>query len=196
MLLQLGALERIDADRLVHTLMASGTATTAAVREEFGEDILRPDGSVDRAHLGRLVFADPNALRRLEGIVHPAVRRLVRERLRELAGKTGVVVVDAVKLLQSELLELCEAVWVVQCSPEAQRRRLRQIRQMPEAEAEGRLAAQPNFVHPRVTRVIENSGSLEELRREVEEGWRSLQEDYLPSSAAPSTKESVTRGDM
>jgi dephospho-CoA kinase len=180
-LLDLGALERIDADKLVHTLMAAGTATTEAVRQTFGADMVRSDGSVDRARLGRLVFADPDALRRLEEIVHPGVRRLVRERLRGFEGQTGIVVIDAVKLLQSELLELCDAVWVVQCSPDAQLQRLTEIRKMTEEEAQGRLAAQPDFAHPRVTRVIQNSGSLEELRNHVEEGWRSLEGGRRPS---------------
>jgi dephospho-CoA kinase len=188
MLLELGVLERIDADRLVHTLMTPGTAVTDAIRQTFGPGVVRPDGSVDRARLGRLVFADPDSLRRLEEIVHPAVRRLVRERIQRLEGQTGIVVVDAVKLLQSELLELCDAVWVVQCSSEAQRRRLTEVRQLTDEEAQSRLNAQPSFLHSRVMRVIENSGSVEELRREVEAGWRDLQEDSRVSGAASLTE--------
>jgi len=179
-LLELGALERIDADRVVHTLMEPGTPTTGAIRGEFGDEILRPDGSVDRGRLGRLVFADAEALRRLEGIVHPAVRHSIRERLPQFEGRPGVLVVDAVKLLQSELLELCDGVWVVQCSAAAQLRRLTEIRHMTAEEAQGRLAAQPSFSSPRVTAVIENSGSMDELRQRVEEEWSALSLALVP----------------
>src|SRR5947209_282339 len=71
-LLELGALERIDADAVVHELERSGTEVTHAVARAFGEDLLGPDGSVDRARLGAIVFRDANELRRLEAIVHPA----------------------------------------------------------------------------------------------------------------------------
>lgn len=173
-LLELGAIERIDADAIVHGLMVAGTETTARIREEFGAQVLRADGSIDRAALGQIVFDDPVALRRLEGIVHPAVRQRVRAGLYELSGREGVVVVDAVRLLQSELLELCDAVWVVQCRRKVELDRLMMNRRMARAAAEARLAAQPAFDHPRVTLVIDNSASLEGLRRQVVAGWQDL----------------------
>jgi dephospho-CoA kinase len=130
---------------------------------------------VDRAALARIVFADAVARTRLEAIVHPAVRRAIRQRIEELKGRRGIVVVDAVRLLQSDLLPLCDWVWVVRCDEGEQRRRLRENRGMDEESIEGRLAAQPSFDHPRVTRVIDNSGSVEELRRQVERMWSELQ---------------------
>jgi dephospho-CoA kinase len=187
-LLELGALERIDADRVVHSLMSAGTTTTAQVRETFGNHVLAADGSVDRAALASIVFGDSDKLRRLEDIVHPAVRGAIRQRLIELGPKEGVVIVDAVRLLQSTLLDNVGDVWVVRCSPVEQRRRLLEIRNMMPSDVEGRLGAQPDFRHPRVTRVIENSGSLEDLRRAVEDAWRSL--TRLPrrtASTRPST---------
>jgi dephospho-CoA kinase len=87
-------------------------------------------------------------------------------------------VVDAVRLLQSELLALSDAVWVVRCAPETQMERLMTIRKMTSAAAEGRLAAQPSFSHPRVTTVIENSGSPQELRDRVDGAWKSLLEEW------------------
>jgi dephospho-CoA kinase len=172
---ELGALERIDADRVVHELMAAGTATSREVGRAFGPEALKADGSVDRAALARIVFADAVARTRLEAIVHPAVRRAIRQRIEELKGRRGIVVVDAVRLLQSDLLPLCDWVWVVRCDEGEQRRRLRENRGMDEESIEGRLAAQPSFDHPRVTRVIDNSGSVEELRRQVERMWSELQ---------------------
>lgn len=173
-LLQLGAIERIDADTIVHDLMATGTETSSRIREAFGSQVLRPDGSVDRRELAQIVFGDPAALRRLESIVHPEVRERTRARIRELSAREGIVVVDAVRLLQSELLELCDAVWVIQCTRQVELDRLMTNRTMSHAAAEARLAAQPAFSHPRVTLVIDNSGSLEALRRQVEAGWRAL----------------------
>jgi dephospho-CoA kinase len=178
LLLELGALERIDADESVHELMAPGTPTTARIAGEFGPEILATDGAVDRAKLAEIVFADRGALRRLEQIVHPAVRKAIRERIAGMAGREGVVVVDAVKLLQSDLLELCSAVWVVRCERPAQMERLMNTRGMAVEAAQGRLAAQPSFDHPLVTAVIENCRSLKQLRREVEAEWNALLDEW------------------
>lgn len=178
LLLDLGALERIDADQVVHTLMEPGTPTSRQIEAEFGSEILRPNGRVDRPRLAEVVFADTGALRALERIVHPAVRQAIRARLEDLEGREGVVVVDAVRLLQSDLLPLCDAVWVVQCVRESQVERLTAIRKMTLKAAEGRLAAQPSFEHPRVTRVIQNSGSMDELREQVQTAWKVALHDW------------------
>lgn len=178
LLLEMGVLERIDADLVVHDLLASDGPASRAVGAEFGPGVTRADGGVDRARLGELVFADPTALVRLERILHPAVRSVIRARVQELESRDGVIVIDAVKLLQSELLELCDAVWVVRCSAETQVRRLRDIRRMSAEAVEGRLAAQPSFDHPRVTTVIENSGSLEDLRERVRAAWAATLESW------------------
>lgn len=170
-LLQLGARERIDADRIVHGLLAPGTAANEAVAARFGQAVLRPDGGVDRARLGAIVFADREALRALEELTHPAVRAAVRERLASLADTGGIAIVDAVKLLQSDLLPLCDAVWVIRCATGEQRRRLRTDRGMSDTAAAARLAAQPDFEHPAVTRTIDNSGSRETLVARVTAAW-------------------------
>ncbi len=177
LLLALGARKRIDADREVHTLMAPGTETTYAIAATFGRDVLNAQGAVDRALLADIVFANEARLRTLEEIVHPAVRAVIRQRLQDPHLEEGVVIIDAVKLLQSDLLPLTDAVWVVTCSADTQRARLTDIRGMDQAAVEGRLRAQPNFDHPRVTRVIENSGDLEQLRAGVADAWRELTEN-------------------
>lgn len=173
LLLDLGARECIDADDVVHILMMPGTSTTKRIESEFGSELLAPDGSMDRGKLGSLVFADPGALHRLEAIVHPAVREAIRDRLQELQDQTGVVIVDAVKLLQSDLLELCDAVWVVRCAPREQRRRLTETRGLTPEETTGRLAAQPSFEHAAVTSVVDNSGTLASLRAAVTAAWKA-----------------------
>lgn len=174
LLLQLGAIERIDADLAVHALMQPGTDTTREIARTFGDDVLAAGGGVHRARLAEIVFGDPPRLAALEAIVHPAVRTAIRDRIGELAGRSDVVVIDAVKLLQSDLLDMVETVWVVSCSPDVQLRRLTEIRSMTPAQAQGRLRAQPSFQHPRVSRVIENSGSLDDLRNQVSAAWQEL----------------------
>lgn len=175
LLCELGALERIDADRVVHELMQAGTVTSREIAEVFGAEVLNADGSVNRPALAAIVFADPEARTRLEGIVHPAVRRAIRRRIEELSGRDGIVVVDAVRLLQSDLLPLCDWIWVVRCPEKEQRRRLRENRGMDEDSISGRLLAQPSFDHAGVTTVIENSGSQEDLQRQVAALWQNLQ---------------------
>ncbi len=173
-LVELGALERIDADEVVHELMRPGTVVTARIAAAFGEAVIAPDGSVDRARLGEIVFGDETKLRQLESIVHPSVRELVRERLRELRDHPGVVVIDAVRLLQSELADLCDEIWVVRCNPKVEMERLRSLRQLTQEQAFARLHAQPSFDDPRVTRVIDNSRSLADLQAQVREAFSPL----------------------
>lgn len=173
-LLRLGALKRIDADLVVHELMRPRTQVTTAIADAFGGEVLRADGAVDRAALAARVFGDPAALQLLEGITHPAVRAIIRQRLSELGGEQGVVIVDAVKLLQSDLLPLCDAVWVVRCNADEQMRRLVELRGMTAEAAVARTAAQPSFDHPQVVRFIDNAGSRSDLERQVETAWKEL----------------------
>ena len=174
LLLRLGALARIDADTVVHELMVGNTPVTAAIQDRFGPKVVTVDGSVDRGRLGNVVFGDPAALRDLEAIVHPEVRAEIRQRVRSYAGQDGVVVVDAVKLLQSDLLPLCEAVWVVQCTRQVEMARLVDIRGLSPDKARQRLDAQPVFDSPAVTWVIENSGSFAELESQVRAAWEGF----------------------
>lgn len=185
LLLELGARDRIDADRVVHTLYGPDSELTKQVCEAFGPYVMAADGSVDRRRLGALVFTNRDALRRLEAIVHPAVRSAIHDTVQRQHGQGGVVVIDAVKLLQSDLLELCDAVWVVQCPPAEQRRRLIEARGMAPDSIQGRLAAQPVFQHGRVTTVIDNSSSREELCEQVVRAWRDLCAAWEIPPAAP-----------
>lgn len=173
-LLELGALARIDADAVVHRLYLPGTAVTTAIARAFGPSVLNPRGEVDRHALADVVFADPAARRRLETIVHPAVRVAIRRELSQFAGREGVVVVDAVRLLQSDLLSLCHGVWVVLCDPAEQERRLHVERGMSPEEITRRQTAMPLFDHPAVTSTIVNDGSLADLRQSVQVAWETF----------------------
>lgn len=131
----------IDADQVARGVTPPGSAVLAAVVDAFGEGILQADGSLDRAALGRIVFADPVALRRLEAIIHPAVRRPILEQI-ATAQRDGApaVVIEAIKLVEGGLAALCDEVWLVSCDPAEQRARLMARTRAP-VTAEGADAA-------------------------------------------------------
>jgi len=165
----------IDADQLAHQAIAVGGPAYAAVIESFGPSIVAADGSIDRKALGAIVFADPAQLARLEALIHPAVFELAQSIL--TAVTAPVVVIEAIKLLESgRLLRLCDEVWVVTADEATQFRRLVQERGMSEPEARKRMAAQSPQAEKikRATHIIDNSGALNDLDRQLEALWERL----------------------
>jgi dephospho-CoA kinase len=167
-LLELGAQRYIDADAVVHGLYESGQPIAVQVAEAFGPTVIAPDGSVDRKALGAIVFQQPEAMQRLERIVHPAVGRALMEELVTLQA-TDIAIIDAVKLLEGGSGELCQSKWLVVCSEEEQIKRLMARNRLSEAEARMRIQAQPPLApkYALVDEVIDNSGPLEETRGQV-----------------------------
>ena len=169
----------IDADLLVRELYSDPTVARG-IAELFGQDALDAAGIVDRAALGRRVFGDGAALRRLEAFVHPLVAGL-RERklaeLRRLPVPPSVVVIDAVKLVESGQARGCAAVWCLVCSESDQLERLETHRGLRRDEALSRLAHQPAVEGKRELlngiplRLIRNEGTLEALQAEVDRAW-------------------------
>ncbi|MBA3823305.1 MAG: dephospho-CoA kinase [Ktedonobacterales bacterium] len=172
MLLELGAARYIDADAVVHGLYLPDQPVYDAVVATFGREMLTADGQIDRKQLGARVFGDPAALAELERITHPAVHLAVAEELKGLPAD-AVAVIDAVKLLEGGMGAACDQVWLVVCDPAEERRRLLQDRGMSAAEADARLAAQPDNAarRPRVQAVIDNSGTLDATRAQVAAAW-------------------------
>jgi len=166
--------ETIDADEVARDVTGPGSPVLAAIVQEFGTEILRPDGSLDRRALGAIVFRDPEALRRLEAITHPVIVRTIRQRV--AASRRPVVVIDAIKLFESSLASDCDEVWVVTCRPEQQLARLMARNGLTEEEALARIRAQPPQEEKvsRADRVIDNSGSIEETRRQVATLWQEV----------------------
>ncbi len=175
MLRELGANPVIDGDLVVHELYHDSGELRERLVALFGPAITGPDGAIDRRALGARVFGDPAALRRLEEVVHPAVRAEVRRRL-DRVPPDAVAVVDAVKLLQGDMAHLCTARWWVAASRDEQLRRLVELRHFSPEDAERRLAAQPRLEDWRdqVDLVIDNAGVLDRTRRQVEAAWRAL----------------------
>lgn len=164
--------EVLDADQVVHELERKGEPTWQRIVERFGREILAPDGELDRARLGQLVFGDPVALRDLELIVHPAVRDEERRRILEVNPGT-VLVVDAIKLFESGMADSCNSVWAVTAPPEQQLQRLQRQRAMATESAWQRIRAQPSQDEKaaRADMVIDNGGSLENTQSQVERAW-------------------------
>jgi dephospho-CoA kinase len=169
-LAELGA-DVVDADVLARDVTAPGEPALALVVARFGREFLRPDGTLDRPALGRLVFENPAALADLERIVHPAVRARIAALVAEAeAAGRAVLVVEAIKLVEGGLAAECDEVWLVACSPAEQRVRLAE-RGLAPADAGQRIAAQADLVarlRPHATRIIDTGGSLAEARRRVD----------------------------
>jgi dephospho-CoA kinase len=179
MLGELGA-HVVDADALVHDLERKGTPVHAAIVAEFGAGILRPDGEIDRARLSALVFSDPDALHRLEAIVHPAVSVEIERRLSDLRSPTSdfrtIVVIEAIKLIEAGLHKRCNTLWVVTSRPEVQLERLRRTRGLSEADARLRIEAQPPQSEKAALAdvVIENNGTFKALRAQIQQHWEKM----------------------
>jgi dephospho-CoA kinase len=167
-LAELGAVV-IDADLLAREVVARGTPGLAAVAEEFGPEVLTPEGDLDRAAMGALVFADPDARRRLEAIVHPLVHRRSAE-LEAAAPEDTVVVHDIPLLAEVGRAGSFDAVVVVDAPAEVQVQRMVEDRGWTREEAESRIAAQATRDQRLAiaTYVVDNTGSLDDLRRQVE----------------------------
>jgi dephospho-CoA kinase len=151
----------IDADGVAREVTGAGQPSLAAIFAAFGDPVRAPDGSLDRVALGRIVFADPDRLRVLEAIVHPAVRPRLLKRVGD-AEREGspIVVIEAIRLVESGLADLCDETWLVVCDEGDQRARLKG-RAGGRREADRRIAAQQGIVdrlRPLVTRVIDTSG--------------------------------------
>jgi dephospho-CoA kinase len=183
MLADLGA-AAIDADAVAHEALAPGTEEAALIAERFGPDVIRPDGAVDRAALGRIVFSDPQALADLEAIVHPGVRRRVYDWLARVTA--DVAVLEAIKLLEGPLVDHVDTVWVVAATREVRIDRLVRERGLTPEEAARRVDAQ-NPEEEKVRRadvVLRNDGALEDLQRQVLAAWQRLTDRPATSAAA------------
>jgi dephospho-CoA kinase len=172
----------IDADQVAREVTAPGEPGHEQVLEHFGDRFRGPDGTLDRGALASLVFDDPTALRELEAIVHPLVRPRILDRIED-AGERGVpaVVIEAIKLVEGGLAELCDVVWFVRCEPNVQRSRLA-ARGVGLEDASRRMAAQGGMSE-RVAKAaparvpvvdLETSATLDETKAAVAALWDEI----------------------
>lgn len=185
----------IDADALVHRAIAKGAPGYQAVVKAFGTWILGPDEQIDRNRLGRLVFSEPEALVTLEKIVHPLVAQAVDFIVQHAT--QPVIVIEAIKLLESGMAKSCDKVMVTYAPPETQIARLTQNRHMTEAEARQRITAQPPQEQKMAAAgvVIRNIGTFEDTWRQVVTAWQK----FAPAAAAepePVKKTTTPQGEL
>ena len=173
MLEHLGAYT-IDADALSHRAIAKGAPGYQPVLNTFGKWLLDKDGEIDRTKLGRLVFNDAEALQQLEEIVHPLVGR-ASNMLIERASQS-VIVVEAIKLLESELRTICDSIWVTDAPQEVQISRLMRKRGLSREDSLQRIQTQSAQSEKlaAATVIIRNTGSYEELWKQVATQWKKI----------------------
>jgi dephospho-CoA kinase len=168
----------IDADRLAREVVEPGTDGLAAVVDAFGDEVLAPDGSLDRPALGRIVFVDETARRRLEAIIHPRVRARAGEleRAAVAADPDAIVVHDIPLLVETGQAAGFDAVIVVDAPEEVQVDRLTRIRGISPDDARARVAAQVSRAERRAAAsvVLDNSGALTALDAQVKRLWEWL----------------------
>ena len=173
MLEHLGAFG-IDADALANRAIAKGAPGYKKVVTKFGQWILKDDGEIDRKKLGRIVFNDPEALVILEGIIHPLVVQALDYVIKKVKHK--VVVIEAIKLLESKIGNACDSIWVTYTPAEIQLERLVIRRKMSILDAQQRINAQPpqEDKMKAANVVIKNIGSFEDTWKQVYENWLML----------------------
>ena len=174
----------IDADVAARKVVEPGSPGLAQVAEAFGDEVLRPDGALNRERLGEIVFGDPGLRAKLNAIVHPLVREWMQEAERAAMRANGdaVVVHDVPLLAESRGKAGFDAVIVVDVPPDLRLERLVSQRGMAAEQARARMAAQASREQRLAVAdiVIDNSGSLDDLDRRVAEVWADL-ERRVPS---------------
>ena len=169
----------IRADAVGHDVYRPGTDGWRLVNQAFGPDIIDAQGAIDRKKLGAIVFADREALKRLNAIVHPLIFAEVQRRIDDLraADSSRLIVVEAAILIEANWLPLVDEVWLVVATPDAVAARLGAQRGLAAPDVEARIRAQLSdadrrrFAHV----VIENTGSVDELRQQLSAAWAQCQ---------------------
>lgn len=176
----------IDADVLSHRAIMKSSPGYQPVIDTFGRWVLGANEEIDRSKLGELVFNNPDAMMRLETIIHP----LVRQALDVLVNKSSnrIIVIEAIKLLESDIHNMCDQVWVAMASSDLQLERLIEKRNLTRREAENRINAQLPAT-AKLTKadvVIENDGSFEKTWKQVYDAWQAITQDEPDFKQIPS----------
>ncbi|MBB6635967.1 dephospho-CoA kinase [Cohnella thailandensis] len=175
LLVQRGA-ALVDADKIAREVVEPGQPSLRLIAERFGQAVLLEDGSLNRKKLGEIVFSDPSEREALEQITHPAIRGIMKDRMADFGRENPkrLVVVDVPLLYESELGSLFHKVMVVYVPREVQLARLMERDRLGLEAARRRLDAQMDIEEKRkrADYVIDNSGSLEDTIRQIDDFWR------------------------
>jgi dephospho-CoA kinase len=168
----------IDSDSITRELFKPGQKVRALVAAAFGPAVVAPDGSIDRKALGELVFNDDGLRQKLNGIVHPAIIQR-QKKFMEVASSIdpdGIALVDAALMIEAGTYKNYDKLVVVMVTPEIQRKRLRDRSGLTDEQIEARIAAQLPMTEKAkfADYIVENSGTVDETRRQVEEIYYQL----------------------
>ncbi|RMF77978.1 MAG: dephospho-CoA kinase [Chloroflexi bacterium] len=198
MLQHLGAYT-IDADALAHRVMEPGAPAYQPIVQTFGQFILDENQRINRAVLANIVFSNPEALAKLEAITHPIIGAAIDTLIGR--ARQRVIVIEAIKLLEGDLADSVDTVWVVNASPQAQLQRLVQKRKMSPDDAKKRIAAQHAQADKlkRASVVIQNDGDFEATWKQVQKEWEGVKQAVIqrlqaaqpPTDTATSSATSV-----
>ena len=186
----------IDADVLSHRAIMKSSPGYQPVIDTFGKWVLGASGEIDRTKLGELVFKNPDAMMQLETIIHPLVRQALDVLVEQSTHR--IIVIEAIKLLESEIHSLCDQVWVTMAPTDVQLERLIEKRNLTHKEAEDRINAQLPAT-AKLTKadvVIENDGSFEKTWNQVREAWQAITQeepDFIPTPSKSYGKLNVRR---
>ena len=163
----------IDADQVARAVVEPGQPTLAAVAAQFGESMLRPDGSLDRKALGALVFNNQDKLRQLESVMQPGIRQALQNAI-DQAPPHQVVVLEAIRLIEGGWDKQCDSIWVTTCPVALQVARLMQSRGLSQPEAETRVQAQNPQAEKlaRADVIIDTSADIGDTKQQVLTAWR------------------------
>ncbi|MBM7582192.1 dephospho-CoA kinase [Caldicoprobacter guelmensis] len=168
----------IDADMIAREVMRKGTPVWQEVKETFGDEYLQPDGEIDRKKLGELVFSNPEALKKLNSITHPAIQKRVLSEIERLKLMScyKAVVVDAALLIEAGWYDMVDEVWLVVADREAQIERLMKRSGLTRQQALNRINSQmaQEIKMRYADKIIDNSDGLEYTRKQVEQLWAEL----------------------
>ncbi|MBZ5201136.1 dephospho-CoA kinase [Planomicrobium chinense] len=170
----------VDADKVARLVVEPGSETLEKIRELFGDEVILPDGTMDRKKVGELIFNDPASRKKLNDVIHPAIRmEMLRQRGEFLDQGFATVIMDIPLLFESRLQHLVDKVLVVSVTEELQLKRLMERNGLSEKEARARIASQlPMSVKEEgADAVIYNNGSVDETKWQLNrilDQWKRL----------------------
>ncbi|MFB8386034.1 dephospho-CoA kinase [Microbacterium sp. NPDC055910] len=177
----------VDADQIVRDVQSAGSPVLAALAAEFGEDVILPDGALDRAALAAKAFGDPAAVARLNAIVHPAVGVESQRRFAAAFAidPDAVIVYDVPLLVEARVEDPWQLIVVAHAPADVRRTRLVELRGMAEADADARLASQVTDAARLAVAdvVVDTTGTIEDTMRQVDALWDALPQHIAQRAA-------------